>query len=1170
LWIRKRSFEPIAAAHNELFAGYVGFAFLKRKQFVGAGFVAYRPKAGIRGIEHSTAASCYGVALVDCSNGRAKVSVEAWLMGLGLAHYAEAFAENGVDLGLLPELTNEDLKDLGVDRLADRKVILKAIASIAGSDSVKAVELPAATAIAGERRQVTVLFADIAGYTKLSSELGAEATHALLNRYFEAVDGIIEGYGGSVDKHIGDNVMAVFGAPIAHGDDPLRAVRAALDIHERMTALADHADHPLSAHVGIASGQVVASSTGSDAHREYTVTGDSVNLASRLQDQAKPGETLISDALYRSVAERFDCESLGDIEVKGFDAPVHTWRVGALCESEEVEGHVAFVGRRAELTQFSGAADACRANGNGQAIVVRGEAGIGKTRLVEEFTRVAADHGFASHRGLVLDFGVGKGQDAIRSVVHGLLGVGPGGDWDQRRAAAEAAICDGVCAPEKRVFLNDLLDLPQSAEDRAMYDAMDNAARNEGMGDVVADLIRAASAASPIVVIVEDVHWADPLMLGHLAAMATAVADSPTLLVMTSRIEGDPLDAAWRASIGGCPLMTIDLGPLRRDEALTLAGTFVDATNQFAQDCIERASGNPLFLEQLLRNAEERGEEEVPASIQSLVLARMDRLTPADKRALQAASVIGQRFALDALQHLLDDPDYRCAGLLKQNLVRPAGAAFLFAHALIQEGVYGSLLKAQRDDLHRLAAAWFTDSDAVLHAEHFDRAGDENAPMAYLVAASEQAQQFHYERALELVVRGLEIAPEAVRYDLKLLQGELLRNLGSLPDSIAAYQEAAKLAPGDPERCRAWIGVAEGLRITDELDELVDLLARAESLAAAHDMSPEIARILQLQAGAHYMRGEVADSLRANEKAIKHARDAGSAELEAQALSGLADAEFLRARMISANGHYHACIELARAHGFGRIVASNLAMKANTLFFMNENEAAAVEYRAAIELAVKARQPRAEMLALAEAGFYMGEAGHFEDSRVWSGKCLEMARRLGSRLFRVVALHGLAAAALHDGNRAEADAFIREAIDVMGNGDFVELMMGPIIHAKAACVTEDPKRCREALQRAEGLLGDHSHSYSYLCFYQDALDVSLTLADWEEVARYIAALEDYTSAEPLPWGDLLIARARALSAHGQGARDKATMRDLQHVYEEAKRVNLRTAVPALEAALSAA
>ena len=263
---------------------------------------------------------------IGSSNGLAGVNVEVWLAKLGFEHYAAAFAENGVGPDLLAELTNEDLKDLGVVRLVDRKAILKAIAGLSESDNAAAGELPAAAAIAGERRQVTVLYADIAGYTKLSAELGAEETHALLNRYFEAVDAIVEGYGGSIDKHIGDNVMAVFGAPTAHDDDPLRAVRAALDIHQRMATLSDDLGHELQAHVGIASGQVVASGTGSDAHREYTVTGDSVNLASRLQDQAAPGETLVSDALHHAVAAAVDCEPLGEVAVRGLDAPVRLRR----------------------------------------------------------------------------------------------------------------------------------------------------------------------------------------------------------------------------------------------------------------------------------------------------------------------------------------------------------------------------------------------------------------------------------------------------------------------------------------------------------------------------------------------------------------------------------------------------------------------------------------------------------------------------------------------------------------------------------------------------------------------------------------------------------------------------------------------------------------------------
>ena len=165
------------------------------------------------------------------------MDVTGWLRNLGLDQYAEAFAENEIDGAMLPALTGDDLKEIGVGPLGHRKKLLAAIAELSAGAPAASDE-PAPT---GERRQVTVLFADIAGYTRLSSELGAEATHALLNRYFEAVDGIVEGYGGAVDKHMGDNVMAVFGAPIAHDDDPLRAVRAALDIHERMATLADEA-----------------------------------------------------------------------------------------------------------------------------------------------------------------------------------------------------------------------------------------------------------------------------------------------------------------------------------------------------------------------------------------------------------------------------------------------------------------------------------------------------------------------------------------------------------------------------------------------------------------------------------------------------------------------------------------------------------------------------------------------------------------------------------------------------------------------------------------------------------------------------------------------------------------------------------------------------------------
>jgi class 3 adenylate cyclase len=355
---------------------------------------------------------------------RSDSNIGEWLNSLGLGQYRQAFAENDIDFETLPTITGEDLRELGVVSLGHRKKLLAAIADLS-SGRQKAQTLPQEAPFElpeGEYRQVTVLFADLSGFTRLSTELDAEATHKLLNRYFEVVDRIVENYRGRVDKHIGDNVMAVFGAPVAHSDDPQRAVRTALEIHRAMGSTGDEAGRPLQAHIGIASGQVVASNTGSDAHREYTVTGIAVNLASRLQDMAGPGETYVSDAVQRAIAEIATSEAKGAVEIKGLDQPVQVWRVQKLLEETLRSGRRPFVGRRSELAQFGGVLSACCETGSGQTVFVRGEAGIGKTRLVEEFQRLAEQQGFACYKSFVLDFGVGKGQDAICTLVRSLLG----------------------------------------------------------------------------------------------------------------------------------------------------------------------------------------------------------------------------------------------------------------------------------------------------------------------------------------------------------------------------------------------------------------------------------------------------------------------------------------------------------------------------------------------------------------------------------------------------------------------------------------------------------------------------------------------------------------------------------------------------------------------------
>jgi class 3 adenylate cyclase len=232
-----------------------------------------------------------------------------------------------------------------------------------GPKSSPAMPPEAAPGIEGERRQVTVLFADLSGYTELSRQLDAEEVHDLLERFFDRVDGIVDQFGGSVDKHIGDCVMAVFGAPTAHGNDAERAARAALAIRDAMPGWGAEVGRALEVHIGLAAGQVVASRSGSVAHREYTVTGESVNLASRLTDEAARGIILISDLVRRMLPPRFVCREASTLAVKGLAEPVRAWHLVGI--GEAAAERPPFVGRRAELARFQGVLRACREAGTG-------------------------------------------------------------------------------------------------------------------------------------------------------------------------------------------------------------------------------------------------------------------------------------------------------------------------------------------------------------------------------------------------------------------------------------------------------------------------------------------------------------------------------------------------------------------------------------------------------------------------------------------------------------------------------------------------------------------------------------------------------------------------------------------------------------------------------------
>src|SRR5262249_53375418 len=344
--------------------------------------------------------------------------------------------------------------------------------------------------------------------------------------------------------------------------------------------------------------------------------------------------------------------------------------------------------------------------------------------------------------------------------------------------------------------------------------------------------------------------------------------------------------------------------------------------------------------------------------------------------------------------------DYDCAGLLRHALVLPEGDGFLFAHALIQEGAYASLLRARRRSLHRLAAEWFDGRDPVLHAQHLDRAEDERAAAAYREAAAAQRGAYHTEVALGLAGRGLALAQRLdEQHTLACLKGELQRDLGDIAGSIVTYRAALAAAPDDVARCRSQIGLAKGLRVSEALDDPLPRPDAAQPLPERHALVPDLARLHHLRGNIFFPLGKIEGCHIEHERGLGYARRSGSAEAEAGALGGLADAAYAQGRMRTAFMHFSRCVELAHAHGFGRIEVANRSMMGFSRLFLSEGREAREDGAAAARAAALVAQPRAEMLAETSGVFASYELGDYAAMATHLEREILLIRQLGARRF---------------------------------------------------------------------------------------------------------------------------------------------------------------------------
>ena len=1010
----------------------------------------------------------------------------------------------------------------------------------------------------GERRQVAVLFADIAGYTRLSSTLDPEETHRLLTRFFEHTDAIVVRLGGTVDKHIGDAVMAVFGAPIAHGNDVLRALRAAVDIHAAMKLLSAETGRTLATHIGIASGEVVAAATGSAAHHDYTVTGDAVNLASRLTALAKDGETVVSDDVQRAVAAFADAEPLGAVGIRGLADGVRAWKLIALTTLAR-SGSPLF-GRDAERRRFAGLLERARDERNGTVALICTDPGIGKSRLAEALVEDAMAANAACHSATVLDFGAGQGRDAVHALVCSLLGVPAGESASTRRKALDDAIAQARVDADDEPHVTDLLLIPQRPG--SLYEAMDNAARSSGKLRALVHIVERAAIAHPCVLLVEDIHWASAAVLDSLRAISASVRRSAILLTMTTRRDGDPVTNRWPRE----DIVRFDLSPLARADALALARAEVAASPDLAERCVERAQGNPLFLMQLLKS--DSDEAAVPATIQSVVLARLDRLSPPDKAALQAAAVIGQRFPLALLRHLIGEPGYEPLAPVERDLVRAVGddrALMMFTHALIRDGAYASLLHSARRERHRAAAQWYETRDPTLRAEHLDRAEDPRAAEAYLAAARAESAAMHTDAALGLVTRGLELqAPAEIRFALASLEGELHVELGRATLSIAAFERARDAASDDGQRSAAWIGIASGHRLTSAVSSGMAALDTAESLAAPAGLARQLAQIAYLRGGLNFARGEVDACRGEHERALELARQIGDIECEARALSGLADALYAQGRLQSAHAAFARCLEICDHERLTRLSLMNHCMVALIDTYFGRFDDALARLARARGMAREVSYRFAEVMCEEVVAWILVFAGRYDQALEPIRRGIALARAADARRFEAILQVCSAQIAWHQGRHDEGRRSLRDARVL--SEQIGPQFAGPLVLGAMAILAETAAERRQALADGERLLAQKCVSHCYFGFYRAAVDAALAANEWSEAERYARLLEDYARPEPLPMVDFVVARARALAAAGRGQADRAA---IEACRQRALAWNLPAYREALDAALGA-
>ena len=697
-----------------------------------------------------------------------------------------------------------------------------------------------------ERKVVTVVFCDLVGFTSQAESMDPEDVEALLTAYHERLRAELERRGGTVEKFIGDAVMALFGAPTAHEDDPERAVRACLAIRD--WALGEEG---VQVRIAATTGEALIRLDARPEAGEGMASGDVVNTAARLQSAAPVNGILVDEATFRATRRAIDYREAAPVEAKGKVAPISVWEVIAAHSRFGVDvAHTALaelVGRERELAVLRETFDRARHERISQLVTLVGVPGLGKSRLVYELRRVAEDEAelITWRQGHCLAYGDGVTMWALGEIVKAQAGILEGDSPDEVASKIARAVDDALPGSADAPWIeSQLLALVGQGADSELGGDR----RGQAFG-AWRRFLEALAEIRPLVLVIEDLHWADESMLDFVDELVEWVTDVPLLVVGTARPELLVRRPGWGG--GKLNATTVALSPLSEEQTAALIGRLLKrpvlANEQ--QALIETAGGNPLYAEQFAELYLERGSADnlpLPETLQGLIAARLDGLEPDEKALLQDAAVVGKVFWASTLGGDPAESATALHALERKGFVRrqrqsslESESEYAFGHALVRDVAYGQIPRAERAAKHRAVAEWI---------ESLGRPEDHAEMLAY-----------HWHAALDFVAASGASDPELVRRARRAsaLAGDRAASLNSFVPAAAHYARAVALAPeDDPEaaelrlkRARALFVAADAAALT-ELEEARDALLAAGNRTGAADAEALLGRL-------HWLRGEV-------------------------------------------------------------------------------------------------------------------------------------------------------------------------------------------------------------------------------------------------------------------------------------------------------------------------